>query len=95
MIQGTLIGLLGTAIGVALGVLVASNIDVIVPAIEGLFGFRVLPPGIYVTSELPSDLRAADVGWIALLACALAVVATLYPSLRASRVQPAHALRYE
>ena len=95
MIQGTLIGLLGTAIGVALGVLVASNIDVIVPAIEGVFGFRVLPPGIYVTSELPSDLRAADVGWIALLACVLALVATLYPSLRASRVQPAQALRYE
>ena len=95
MIQGTLIGLLGTAIGVALGVLVAANIDVIVPAIEHLFGFRVLPPGIYVTSELPSDLRAADVGWIALLACVLALLATIYPSLRAARVQPAQALRYE
>ena len=95
MIQGTLIGLLGTAIGVALGVLVASNVDVIVPAIEHLFGFRVLPPGIYVTSELPSDLRAADVGWIALLACVLALLATIYPSLRAARVQPAQALRYE
>lgn len=95
MIQGTLIGLLGTAIGVTLGVLVASHIDVIVPAIENLFGFRVLPPGIYVTSALPSDLRAVDVGWIALLACLLALVATLYPSLRASRVQPAQALRYE
>lgn len=95
MIQGTLIGLLGTAIGVTLGVLVASHIDVIVPAIESLFGFRVLPPGIYVTSQLPSDLRGADVGWIAVLACLLALVATIYPSLRAARVQPAQALRYE
>ena len=95
MIQGTLIGLLGTAIGVTLGVLVASYIDVIVPAVEQIFGFRVLPPGIYITSVLPSDLRAADVGWIASLACVLALLATIYPSLRASRVQPAQALRYE
>ncbi len=95
MIQGTLIGVLGTVSGVVMGVLVAANVGTIVPWIEQLFGFRVLPPGIYVMSELPSDLHAEDVGWIAMLACLLALVATIYPSLRAARVEPAQALRYE
>ncbi|MEO6269284.1 MAG: lipoprotein-releasing ABC transporter permease subunit [Lautropia sp.] len=95
MIQGSMIGLLGTLMGVALGVLIALNVGNMVGAIESLFGFRVLPPGIYVISELPSDLRMPDVAWIAAISCVLALLATIYPSLRASAVRPAEALRYE
>ena len=95
MIQGSLIGLGGTLIGIVLGVLIALNVGHMVGAIEALFGFRVLPPGIYVISELPSDLRGPDVAWIAGISCVLALVATIYPSLRAAAVKPAEALRYE
>ncbi|MGE0310834.1 MAG: lipoprotein-releasing ABC transporter permease subunit [Lautropia sp.] len=95
MIQGAAVGLLGTLIGVLLGVAVGANVGAIVGFAEQLFGFRVLPPGIYVVSTLPSDLRPPDVGWIAFFACVLALAATIYPSLRAARVRPAEALRYE
>ncbi len=95
IIQGALVGLIGTAIGVSLGVLVALNIDVIVPFIEGLFGVQFLPQDIYLISSLPSDLRWSDVSRIGLMAVVLAFLATLYPSWRAARVRPAEALRYE
>ncbi len=95
IIQGALVGLIGTAIGVSLGVLVALNIDVIVPFIEGLFGVQFLPQDIYLISNLPSDLRWPDVSRIGLMAVVLAFLATLYPSWRAARVRPAEALRYE
>jgi len=95
MIQGSMIGLLGTLMGVVLGVLIALNVGNLVGAVEAMFGFRVLPPGIYVISALPSDLRLPDVAWIALISCLLALVATIYPSLRAAAVKPAEALRYE
>ncbi|MCM0045224.1 MAG: lipoprotein-releasing ABC transporter permease subunit [Burkholderiaceae bacterium] len=95
IIQGALVGLIGTAIGVSLGVLVALNIDVIVPFIEGLFGVQFLPSDIYLISSLPSDLRWPDVSRIGGMAIILAFLATLYPSWRAARVRPAEALRYE
>lgn len=95
IIQGALVGLLGTAIGVSLGVLVALNIDVIVPFIEHLFGVQFLPRDIYLISSLPSDLRWSDVSRIGTIAVLLAFIATLYPSWRAARVRPAEALRYE
>jgi lipoprotein-releasing system permease protein len=95
MIQGALAGVLGTAFGVGLGTLVALNIDVIVPAIEQLFGVHFLDKGIYFISEVPSDLRWGDVMRIAVIAEALAFVATLYPSWHGARVRPAEALRYE
>jgi lipoprotein-releasing system permease protein len=95
MIQGALVGLIGTAIGVAGGVLIALNVDVIVPAIEHLLGVQFLPRDIYLISALPSDLRWPDVWTIGLVAVVLAFVATLYPSWRAARVRPAEALRYE
>ena len=95
MIQGALVGLLGTFIGVSGGVLVALNVDVIVPFIESLFGVQFLPRDIYLISALPSDLRWPDVGRIAGVAVVLAFFATLYPSWRAARVRPAEALRYE
>ena len=95
MIQGALVGLIGTALGVGSGVLVALNIDVIVPAIESLLGAQFLPRDIYLISALPSDLRWPDVARIGGLAVVLAFLATLYPSWWAARVRPADALRYE
>jgi len=95
MIQGALVGLIGTAIGVAMGVIVALNVDVIVPFIEHLLGVQFLPRDIYLISALPSDLRWPDVGVIGSVAVMLAFVATLYPSWWAARVKPAEALRYE
>ena len=95
MIQGALVGLIGTALGVAGGVLVALNVDVIVPFIERLLGVQFLPRDIYLISALPSDLRWPDVWTIGSVAVVLAFLATLYPSWRAARVRPAEALRYE
>ncbi|MES2263517.1 MAG: lipoprotein-releasing ABC transporter permease subunit [Pseudomonadota bacterium] len=95
MIQGALVGILGTALGVAGGVLVALNVDVIVPFIEHLLGVQFLSKDIYYISTVPSDLRWADVGKIGVVAVILAFVATIYPSWWAARVKPAEALRYE
>jgi lipoprotein-releasing system permease protein len=95
MIQGGLVGLIGTAIGVSLGVVVALNIDVIVPFIEHLLGVQFLPRDIYLISAMPSDLRWPDVWMIGGVAVVLAFLATLYPSWWAARVKPAEALRYE
>ena len=95
MIQGAIAGILGTLIGVSAGILVSVNIDVIVPFIEQIFGFRFLPQDIYMISTLPSDLRIADVLKTGGCAIVLAFLATLYPSYNASRVNPAEALRYE
>jgi lipoprotein-releasing system permease protein len=95
VVQGAAAGVLGTAAGVALGLLVAFNIDVIVPFIERVLGVAFLPGSIYLISRMPSDPRWADVWPIALVSLALAFLATLYPSWRASRVNPAEALRYE
>jgi lipoprotein-releasing system permease protein len=95
VIQGALIGVIGTLCGVALGVAVALNIDVIVPAIEHTFGVQFLAKDVYYISDLPSDLQLSDVVTIALTAFVLSLIATLYPSLRAARVNPAEALRYE
>ncbi|HVK93870.1 MAG TPA: lipoprotein-releasing ABC transporter permease subunit [Noviherbaspirillum sp.] len=95
MIQGALVGLLGTALGVGGGVLVALNIDVIVPFIERLLGVQFLAKDIYLITSLPSDLRWPDVWTIGGVAVVLAFLATLYPSWRAAGVRPAEALRYE
>jgi lipoprotein-releasing system permease protein len=95
VIQGTLVGVIGTLLGVFLGVLVALNVDVIVPFIEHLFGVQFLAKDIYLISEVPSDLRWTDVSRIGGVAVLLAFVATLYPSWSAARLEPATALRYE
>jgi lipoprotein-releasing system permease protein len=95
VIQGTLVGVLGALLGIGLGVLLALNVDVIVPAIEHALGMQFLAKDIYFISEVPSDLRWGDVGRIGGVAVLLAFVATLYPSWSASRLQPAAALRYE
>lgn len=95
MIQGSLVGLMGTGLGVALGLLIALNIDVIVPFIEHLLGVQFLAKEVYVINVLPSDVRSGEVWVIACIAIALAFFATIYPSWRAARVKPAEALRYE
>jgi len=95
MIQGALVGLLGVGLGVTGGLLLATHLEAIVPAIEQLFGIRFLDPSIYFISELPSDPRAADIVPICLISLLLSFVATIYPSWRAARVRPAEALRYD
>ena len=95
MVQGAMSGVLGTIGGLGLGLLVACNIDVIVPAIERLLGVSFLPGSIYLISQMPSEPRADDIVPIAIISLVLSLLATIYPSWRASRVQPAQALRYE
>lgn len=95
VIQGAWLGFLGVGLGVLGGVIIALNIDSVMSGIESLFGFQVLPKGIYFIDQLPSDLRWPDVIQIGLSALALSLLATLYPSWRASNLEPAQALRYE
>ena len=95
MVQGAASGVIGTLAGVGFGTLVAFHIDTIVPAIERLLNVSFLPGSIYVITKMPSDPQQADIIPIALVSLALSFLATLYPSWRASRVQPAEALRYE
>ena len=95
MVQGALIGVIGTLAGVVLGLLVGFNVDTVVPAVEQLLGFKFLAKDVYYISDLPSDVQLADVATIGIVSLVLSFVATLYPSWRASRVNPAEALRYE
>ena len=95
IVQGALIGVIGTLLGVAGGIVLAINIDVIVPFIERLFGIQFLSKDIYYISELPSELQWADVTVITVVSLLLSLLATLYPSWRAARTNPAEALRYE
>ncbi len=95
VIQGAFIGVIGTAMGVLGGVLLALNIPVIVPAIERTFGIHFLAKSVYYISELPSKLELRDVLVIGTVSLVLSLLATLYPSYRASKVNPAEALRYE
>jgi lipoprotein-releasing system permease protein len=95
MVQGVVAGVIGTLSGVGLGLLVALNIDVIVPAIERALHTHLLPSNVYIIDRLPSEPQRGDIVPIAAISLLLSFVATLYPSWRASRVQPAEALRHE
>lgn len=95
MVQGAMVGVIGTFAGLLLGLGVALNIDVIVPAIEQALGATFLPKDIYLISKMPSEPQYSDIMPIAIISLILAFVATIYPSWRASRVNPAEALRYE
>lgn len=95
MIQGLVIGVLGALLGLLGGVLLSLNLDVIIPFIENLFGFQFFPADVYYISEVPSKLEWSDVWAVSGLAFVLTLLATLYPAWRASRIQPAEALRYE
>ena len=95
MVQGAMVGVIGTLSGLALGLGVALNIDVIVPALERLLNASFLPRDIYLISRMPSEPQYADIMPIVVISLVLAFLATLYPRWRASRVNPAEALRYE
>ncbi len=95
MVQGAMVGVIGTLSGLLLGLGIAFNIDVIVPALEHLFHASFLPKDIYLISRMPSDPQYADIMPIGVISLVLAFLATIYPSWRASRVNPAEALRYE
>ncbi|WP_114465106.1 lipoprotein-releasing ABC transporter permease subunit [Pseudorhodoferax soli] len=95
MVQGAMVGIIGTFAGLALGLAVAYNIDVIVPALEKLFHASFLPREVYLINRMPSDPQQGDILPIAIISLILAFLATIYPSWRASRVNPAEALRYE
>ena len=95
MVQGSLIGIIGTISGVIGGILLTLNLDRILGGIEDVFGVQLLPEDVYYITGLPTDLQTSDVITIACVALAMAFVATLYPAWRAARTAPAEALRYE
>jgi lipoprotein-releasing system permease protein len=95
MWQGVLIGIVGTFLGVLLGTIISLNIDVIVPFIEALFGVQFLSKEIYYISVLPSKLLLSDVIFIGFMSLFLSIIATIYPSIRASMIEPATTLKYE
>ncbi len=94
-IQGAVIGWLGVLLGVISGVVLAINVPTIVPWLEQLFGFQIMPGDVYYVTDIPSDIEFFDVAVIAVAAFALTSLATLYPARRAAHVNPAMALRYE
>jgi lipoprotein-releasing system permease protein len=95
MVQGAVIGVFGTALGLLGGISLALNVDVVVPFIEHLFGIRFLAKDVYYISELPSQLQMPDVVVTGVVALVVSLLATIYPSYRAAKVNPAEALRYE
>lgn len=95
MVQGASLGVLGVLLGLAMGVTGALNIGAWVASLETWFGFQVLPKGIYLINQLPSDLRLQDVVQVGLVSLILSLLATVYPSWRAANTDPAEALRHD
>jgi len=95
VIEGLVIGVVGTALGAILGLGIALNLEMVSGFVEKLFGFKFLPSDVYYIDKLPSQVNPLDVGLIAITAILITLLATLYPSWRASKLDPAEALRYE
>ena len=95
IVQGVVIGVIGTLLGSLGGIALALNLDVVVPFIERLVGVQFLAKDVYYITDLPSDLRYHEVALVASMSFLISLLATLYPSYRASQTQPAEALRYE
>jgi lipoprotein-releasing system permease protein len=95
VMQGSIIGILGTVMGVILGVALAVNLEQIVMFLESAFRIKVLAPDVYFISDLPSEVRMADVIIIALIAMTMSILSTLYPAYSASRIIPSEVLRYD
>lgn len=95
IVQGTVIGFIGTLLGLVGGVVLALNVETIVPALEHAFKVKFLPADVYYISDLPSELHWSDVMKICSVSFLISLVATIYPAWRASRTEPAEALRYE
>ena len=95
IVQGSIIGIVGTVAGVAAGVLLALNLETIIGAFESAFGIKLLAADVYFISDLPSELQWGDVFRIASIALLLALFSTFYPAWRAARTMPAEALRYD
>jgi len=95
MVQGSFIGIVGTLIGSVLGVITALNVETLIPAIESFFDTQLFPADVYVISNFPAEMKWSDVSRIVISALVMSFLATLYPAWRASRVEPAEALRYE
>jgi lipoprotein-releasing system permease protein len=95
MIQGSIIGVFGTLVGIGLGVWLSLNIHTVIPFLENTFGFKIFSSDVFYISEIPSDLRWGNVIWIGIASLIASVLATVYPAWRASQIQPAESLRYE
>jgi lipoprotein-releasing system permease protein len=95
MVQGTLIGVIGTVAGVIGGIVLTLNLERILAGIEALFNIKLLPEDVYYITGLPTDMQPHDVVVITIVALLMSFLATLYPAWRAARTQPAEALRYE
>jgi lipoprotein-releasing system permease protein len=95
LVQGSVIGLIGTVLGTGLGLVLALNVDVIVPWLETTFNFQIMPGDVYYVTQIPSEVHVWDVVGIPAAAFVVAVLATVYPSRRAAAVAPAAALRYD
>ena len=95
VIQGMVIGVIGTLLGVVGGILLAQNIGAVMPFLERIFGFSLFPSDIYYITELPSELKSSDIIKFALMSLGMSLLSTIYPSWRAARTHPAEALNYE
>ena len=95
VIYGSMIGFLGTFAGFCLGLLIAENVSVIMPFIEGFFGVDLLAKDVYYIDEIPSKVQMSDIIWIVGISFIMSVLATIYPSIRAARTVPVEILRHE